>query len=275
MSKEKILFVCQEIYPYSADTPISKISRKLSQGIQEKGYEIRTFMPRFGNVNERRNQLHEVIRLSGMNLVINGNDHSLILKVASISLCRLQIYFIDNIDLFQRKFMFFDKSDKFFKDNDERLMFYTKGVIETVKKLGWAPDVIHCHGWFASLLPIYIKKVYVDNPLFTDTKIVLSVYDEAFDAQFNKNFEAKLKMDGIKETDINSIKSNDYLGLMKLAVDYSDGIIKGSETINPELESYIKNSKKNTLSYQNEQSYINAYASFYDKILADKKVFAE
>ncbi len=275
MPKEKILFVCQEMSPYTTDTPISKISRKLPQGIQEKGYEIRTFMPRYGSVNERRNQLHEVIRLSGMNLVINDNDHSLILKVASISLSRLQIYFIDNIDLFQRKFMFFDKSNKFFKDNDERLMFYTKGVIETVKKLGWAPDVIHCQGWFASLLPLYIKKVYIDNPLFTDTKIVLSVYDEAFDAVFNKNFEAKLKMDSIKESDISSIKSNDYLGLMKLAVDYSDGIIIGSETINPELESYIKNSKKNTLSYQNEQSYINAYADFYDKVLNNNKVLAE
>lgn len=272
MPKERILFVCQEICPFVPESKQSIIGRKLPQAIQDAGFEIRTFMPRFGNINERRNQLHEVIRLSGMNLIINDNDHPLIIKVASIQLARLQIYFIDNEDFFQRKFMSYDKNNKFFKDNDERAIFYAKGVIETVKKLGWSPELIHCHGWMSSLMPLFVKKAYVDNPLFTDTKVVISLYDEDFTAQFNKNFAVKIKMDGITDADIKQIKSLDYVGLMKTAIDFSDGVILASETINPELISYLKKTKKPVLPYQDENEYINAYAGFYHEILAEKPV---
>lgn len=272
MPKERILFVCQEICPFVPESKQSVIGRKLPQSIQDAGFEIRTFMPRFGNINERRNQLHEVIRLSGMNLIINDNDHPLIIKVASIQLARLQIYFIDNEDFFQRKFMSYDKNNKFFKDNDERAIFYAKGVIETVKKLGWSPELIHCHGWMSSLMPLYVKKAYVDNPLFTDTKVVISLYDEDFTAQFNKNFASKIKMDGITDADIKQIKSLDYIGLMKTAIDFSDGVILASETINPELISYLKKTKKPVLPYKDENEYISAYAGFYHEILAEKPV---
>ena len=176
MEKTKVLFVQQEITPYLKDSHMGIIGRYLPQGIQEKGREIRTFMPRYGCINERRNQLHEVIRLSGMNLIINDTDHPLIIKVASIQSARMQIYFIDNEDYFQRKYVFCDSSNKFFKDNDERAIFFARGVLETVKKLGWIPDIVHCHGWISGLLPIYLKTAFFDNPLFTDTKVVYSIY---------------------------------------------------------------------------------------------------
>src|SRR5512138_2382390 len=180
MKSSRVLFVSTEITPYLPENDISILCRFLPQGIQEKGKEIRTFMPRYGSINERRNQLHEVIRLSGMNLIIDNNDHPLIIKVASIQQARMQIYFIDNEDYFQRKATLYDKNGKFFEDNDERAIFFARGVLETVKKLGWAPDIIHCHGWFTSFVPLYVKKSYRDNPLFADTKVVMSIYDDDF-----------------------------------------------------------------------------------------------
>ena len=168
MEKTRVLFVTQEILPYLEETAMAKIGRFLPQGIQERGKEIRTFMPRYGNINERRNQLHEVIRLSGMNLIIDDADHPLIIKVASIQQARMQIYFIDNEDYFQRKFTIADKNGKFFEDNDERTIFFARGVLETVKKLGWGPDIVHCHGWFTSLLPVYLKKAYKVNECLTN-----------------------------------------------------------------------------------------------------------
>src|ERR1041385_6147322 len=161
--KARVLFVSQEVTPYLEENPMSHIGRYLPQGIQERGKEIRTFMPKYGLVNERRNQLHEVIRLSGMNLIINDSDHPLIIKVASIQSARMQVYFIDNEDYFQRKETLTDSKGKMFEDNDERSIFFCRGVIETVKKLGWAPDIIHCHGWLTSLVPMYIKRSFRDN----------------------------------------------------------------------------------------------------------------
>ena len=186
---KRILFVSQEITPYLPETEMSVIARNLPQGIQERGKEIRTFMPKFGCINERRNQLHEVIRLSGMNLIIDDNDHPLIIKVASIQAARMQVYFIDNEDFFQRKFTLQDKTGNFFEDNDERAIFFTRGVVETVKKLQWAPDLIHCHGWFTSLLPIYIKQYYHDDPLFQNTKMVSSIYDTVFTTPLNSRLK--------------------------------------------------------------------------------------
>jgi len=188
MAKPKILYVCEEIYPYIHKTHISEIGRNLPQYVQEHQKEIRVFLPRFGNINERRNQLHEVIRLSGMNLIINDIDHPLIIKVASIQLARMQVYFIDNEDYFQRKFEFRNKEDVFFDDNDERAIFYARGVIETVKKLRWAPDIVHVHGWFGSLVPMYIRKVFRDNPLLNDCKIVISLYNDEFTEKLSKKF---------------------------------------------------------------------------------------
>ena len=182
----KVLFIHQEITPYLKETPMSLIGRYLPQGIQEKGKEIRIFMPRFGNINERRNQLHEVIRLSGMNMIINDTDHPLIIKVASIQKARIQIYFIDNDDLFtKRKSTIADKDGVFYEDNDDRTVFFSRGVIETVRKLNWPPDIIHCHGWMTSLVPLYIKRAFKDNPLFSDSKVIYSLYDDDFEGAFH------------------------------------------------------------------------------------------
>jgi len=267
MAKYKVLFVAQEIVPYLNDSHMGQICRELPQGIQEKGREIRTFMPRFGCINERRNQLHEVIRLSGMNLIIDDTDHPLIIKVASIQSARLQVYFIDNEDYFQRKATFADKSGLFFSDNDERAIFYARGVIETVKKLGWSPDLIHVHGWFSSLVPFFIKTAFKNNPLFSDTKIVCSLYDDDFKSNFTKESVKKLKHDGVSDKDIKQYKSLDYLGMMKGMIDFSDAIIQGSEKINNEVLAYAKKSNKPMLPFQPKDKYINAYSLFYDELV--------
>lgn len=264
----RILFVSQEITPYLPKSEISVISRNLPQGIQEKGHEIRTFMPKFGCINERRNQLHEVIRLSGMNLIIDDNDHPLIIKVASIQAARMQVYFIDNEDFFHRKYTLTDKAGEFFSDNDERAMFFTRGVAETVKKLQWAPDLIHCHGWFASLIPIYIKHYYNDDPIFQNTKIVTSIYDKEFDKPLNSRLSAKLTNDGFGKSDIDIISEPDYLNFVKLAINFSDGVIFGSKEINKELANYVISNNIPKLDYHDEESYVSAYADFYDKILS-------
>ena len=265
--KARVLFVSQEITPYLDETPMSVIGRKLPQGIQEKGKEIRTFMPKFGIINERRNQLHEVIRLSGMNLIIDDNDHPLIIKVGSIQAARMQVYFIDNQEYFERKFALTDKKGEHYSDNDERAIFFCRGVIETVKKLGWAPHVVHLQGWMTSLIAMYLKKSFKDNPLFADTKIVYSVYDDEFTTPLNKDFSKKLMHEGIEKTDLEYYKNPTYINITKQAIDLADGIIKGSAKLNPEIEKYIKKSGKLVLEYLPEEDYIDAYSEFYDAVM--------
>ncbi len=272
MSKHKVLFVTQEIVPYMCESHMGNICRNLPQGIQEKGKEIRTFMPRYGCVNERRNQLHEVIRLSGMNLIIDDTDHPLIIKVASIQSARLQIYFIDNEDYFQRKFTFTDKNGEYFKDNDERAVFYARGVLETVKKLGWSPDIVHCHGWFSSLVPLYIKRAFKDNPIFSDSKVVMSLYNDEIPQSFSPDFAKKVKYDGIADKDLKHYKNTTWLSAMKAAVDFSDAIIAGEESLNPELLTYARKSGKPFLAYQSREKYVEAFDEFYNEILVNEEV---
>ena len=267
MEKKKVLFISSEITPYLPETEMSKKSRFLPQGIQERGKEIRTFMPRYGSVNERRNQLHEVIRLSGMNLIIDDTDHPLIIKVASIQSARMQVYFIDNEDYFQRKHVLKDSKGNEFADNDERAIFFARGVLETVVKLRWAPDLIHCSGWLTSLVPLYIKKAYNDNPLFVDSKVLYSVFHDDFKKPLDTNFRQKLKMSGINNKDTEIVEDPSYVNLSKLAIQYSDAVIQGSPLINEEVLEYIRSTGKPFLEYQPEDIYIDAYNEFYDKIL--------
>ena len=206
MRKARVLFISSEIHPYLDLNEQSKVARFLPQGIQEKGKEIRTFMPRFGNINERRHQLHEVIRLSGMNLIINDSDHPLIIKVASIQAARMQVYFIDNEEYFQRKNTYTDTDGSFYKDNDDRTIFFCRGVLETVKKLGWAPDIIHCHGWMTSLVPMFVKTSYKDDPMFHNSKVVYSLYNDAFNDKFHANYGKKMLMEGLTDDDIKDLK---------------------------------------------------------------------
>jgi starch synthase len=269
MRKKRVLYVFQEIMPYLPESHMSKIGRFLPQKIQESGKEIRVFMPRFGLVNERRNQLHEVIRLSGMNLIIEDIDHPLIIKVASIQQARMQVYFIENEDFFHRKFIFRDAKGKFFEDNDERTIFFSKGVLDTVKKLGWAPDIIHIHGWFSSLLPMFLKTAYKDNPLFTESKIVMSLYNDGFDEKFASNFSEKIKTGGISDGVLQYYDNADYVSIMKSAADYADAFIVSEENVNPELLEYVRDSKKPILEYQGDEDYFDAYNQFYDQIIRE------
>lgn len=270
MAAKKILFITTEIAPYMNETKMSVIARQLPQGIHERGKEIRTFMPKFGIINERRNQLHEVIRLSGMNLIIDDTDHPLIIKVASIQTARMQIYFIDNDDFFQRKYLLHDENGNEFQDNDERSIFYVRGVMETVKKLRWVPDLIHCHGWITALAPLYIKKHYKGDPCFKNSKVVYSIYNDDFKQPFREGFANKVKIDGITSNDIKPIeKKADFESLSKLAINFSDGVIQGSPDIHPEVKKYIQLKEGIPfLEYQPEDVYIDSFNEFYDQILA-------
>lgn len=272
MTKTRVLFVSQEITPYLPETHLSKVSRELPQAIQERGREIRTFMPRYGCINERRNQLHEVIRLSGMNLIIDDNDQPLIIKVASIQAARMQVYFIDNEEYFQRKYIVTDKNEQFYGDNDERMLFFCKGVIETVKKLGWSPDVIHCQGWMAALIPILIKQNFKDDPLFSESRVVVSLYDDAFTPDMDHRLAEKLMMDGIDAKDVEILKSPSYLNLMKHAISFSDGVIVAQEGISEDLIKFANDMKKPLLQYTGSENYSESYSTFYEEVLLGEKV---
>jgi starch synthase len=268
MEKKKVLFIFQEITPYLPESEKSNIGRYLPQGIQERGKEIRTFMPRYGAVNERRNQLHEVIRLSGMNLVINDSDHPLIIKVASIQAARMQVYFIDNDDYFSRKHIAIDKMGEPFKDNDERALFFAKGVLETVIKLRWTPDLIHCNGWFSAFVPLLIKRTYANDPLFANAKVIYSPYDDHIDASLDPKLADKLLNEDISSEDIKLLETPTYTNLNKLAVQFSDGIVQGSPVIHSDIRSAIEQSKKPFLEFQPTENYIDVYNDFYDQILS-------
>jgi len=267
MESRKVLFVSQEITPYLPETELSLIGRTLPQAIQETGKEIRTFMPKYGNINERRNQLHEVIRLSGMNLIIDDTDHPLIIKVASIQAARMQVYFIDNEDYFQRKHTVEDAKGEFFEDNDERMIFFARGVLETVRKLRWSPDLVHCHGWFTSLVPLYIKNAYREDPLFADSKVVFSVYDNGYKQPLDSSFSKKILVDGVSDDHVAMVKNPGYENLVNLAATYSDGLIKGSEILPDGVTEVMKNSGKPILEYVNSEQYVEEFSVFYDSII--------
>lgn len=268
MAKGRVLFVNQEMLPYLDGSELSKISRNIPQYIQEKGKEIRTFMPKFGNINERKNQLHEVIRLSGINLIIENADHPLIIKVASIQPARMQVYFIDNEDFFLRRYDVYDVKNKMFIDNDERTIFYSRGVLETIKKLNWQPQIIHCTGWFTCLIPFYVKRTeYKHNPLFSKSKIVITLYDDDFGDSLCENLYKKLKVDGGTLKDWKFYKEPTYLNFMMAAVSYADGIVLGSDKINPELLEFVRQTKKNIIEYAPIEEQVEKLNALYDKII--------
>ena len=264
----KVLFITQEIIPYVAESEMAIAGRKLPQGIQERGREIRTFMPKWGNVNERRNQLHEVIRLSGMNLIIDDTDHPLIIKVASIQAARMQVYFIDNDDYFQHRLMATDEEGAEYPDNDERAIFYARGVLETVKKLRWCPDMIHCQGWISSLVPLYIKKAYMEEPSFRDSKVVLSLFENDLKANLQENIIDKMMLKNIERSDIEGIIPADatFMDLYKLAISYSDGIVMHSDKVAPELLEFAREKGIPVLQHQDPDTFADAINNFYDEI---------
>ena len=268
MASRKILYVCQEIMPYLPENELSGLCRRLSQAMQERGNEIRTFMPRYGCINERRNQLHEVIRLSGMNLIIDDNDHQLIIKVASIPSARIQIYFIDNDDYFARKAVLTDEEGNPFADNDERAIFFARGVLETVRKLNWAPSVVHCMGWMSAVTPIYLKKVFADDPLFRDVKVVVSLCNDKFEAPLDAGFANKIANEGVNDEKLADLANPSYENLYRFVIDYADGIVVTSAEADQTLVEYARNSGKPMLEYQNpdEAECFDNYTRFYDEL---------
>ena len=263
---KKILFINQEMTPYVPETELAEMGRDLPQRMQESGNEIRTFMPKWGNINERRGQLHEVIRLSGMNLIINDTDHPLLIKVASIPQVRLQVYFIDNEEYFTKRQMTEDEQGNEYPDNGERAIFFARGVLETVKKLRWSPDIIHCQGWMGAIIPLYIKTAYHNEPTFANTKVITSLFQKQMKTEFDKNFKHNVEYKNAKTELLKSYNDKfDSLELCKLAIDYSDGIIEAEKNINADLIHYTEQHKLPILKYPGE-NYISAYQKMYDEI---------
>ena len=275
MQKTRVLYITQEITPFLPESEVSSTVRTLAQGVHERDKEIRIFMPRFGVINERRHQLHEVIRLSGMNLIVNDVDHPLIIKVASVPQARMQVYFIDNEEFFKRKRTYTDEDEKFFKDNDERAIFFCRGVVETVKKLGWTPDIVHCHGWMTGFLPLYLKKMYADDPHFSNAKIIYTPYANEFRGNLDSKLIDKLNFDKIANEDVDFLKTPNALNLNKTGAQWADAISIGSEAINSELSSYINDSGKPVLDYQTEETLVDAHQDFYEKVLSENEVLAD
>ena len=268
MKAKKVLFITGEMVPFVPENSKSLMGRYMPQAIQELGHEIRTFTPKWGVINERRNQLHEVIRLSGMNLIIDDTDHPLIIKVSSIQAARMQIYFIDNDDYFMKRTMAIDPNGEEYKDNGERAIFYARGVLETVKKLGWTPDVIHCHGWIASLAPLYIKTAYKDEPSFHDAKVVFSASAPELKDDLGQHFAQCIPFKDAKMEDFQEL-CGERLGhteLSKIAVKFSDGVILDDKDVNSEITDYTKSLNIPLLDYQGED-YKEAYSKFYDSLM--------
>jgi starch synthase len=267
MEDKRILYVSSEVVPYLAENEVSLLSYDVPKMINDQGGQIRIFMPRYGNINERRHQLHEVIRLSGMNLVVNDLDMPLIIKVASIPKERIQVYFIDNDEYFKRKATFSDEEGVLYPDNDERAIFFAKGVVETVKKLNWVPDIIHVHGWMASLLPIYMKHYYKDEALFSETKIVTSVYSQSFEGSLDAEMINKIKFDGVPQDAIQELELPNYENLIKAAIKHSDGVIIASENVSGSLTKFIQSSEKPFLPFTSKDKFAEVYTNFYKNLV--------
>jgi starch synthase len=268
-ANNKVLFITQEITPYVSESEMAALGRRLPQAIQDKGREIRTFMPKWGSVNERRNQLHEVIRLSGMNLIIDDTDHPLIIKVASIQAARMQVYFIDNDDYFQNRELAFDANGVEYDDNDERAIFYARGVLETVKKLRWCPELIHCQGWMSAFVPIYIKKAYNEEPSFCHTKVIFSLFGDKLEKTCQGDLASKVMIKGIEREDVEGVANipANYEDICKLAVAYSDGLVISSPEVNENVVAFARERGIPVLEYPGEENYADAYDQFFQQII--------
>ena len=268
-SKKKILFINQEISPYVPDNNLSLMGKDLPHAMQEHNHEIRTFMPKWGIINERRGQLHEVIRLSGMNLIINDTDHPLIIKVASIPSARVQVYFIDNDDYFGKRLMEKDENGEDYADNGERAIFFARGVLETVKKLRWVPDIIHCQGWMSAAIPFYVKTAYHDEPSFAETKVVTSLFSQSLDKNLGSDFKQCLEFRDAKAELLKDYQDNfDFNDLSKLAIEYSDGVIVADQQVKNDLIDFAKGKEIPVLDYQ--EDFADAYEAFYKQLFPEE-----
>ena len=265
MEKKRVLIVTQEMNPYLIEGEISKVIKNLPQHIQDSGMEIRVLMPRFGSINERRHRLHEVVRLSGINIAVDDEDYPLMIKVASLPGARMQVYFLDNEEFFKRKSVFADDKEVFFEDNADRMIFFCRGVIETVKKFGWPPHIIHCHGWMTSLIPYYLKTAYQDDPVFSNTKVIYSVYENSFDNKLSPTFVKKAQHTG---ADFKPFSTADNTGLNLGGAAFADAVIQASATIADPVKKLLAKSGKPVLGFKEEEDeYLRDYQLFYQSLL--------
>ncbi len=269
MSKFRILYVASEINPFLETSAVADFVRKLPQAMQERGMEIRILVPRFGLINERKNRLHEVVRLSGINISVGDEEKPLVIKVASIPNAKLQVYFIDNEDYFHRKSVFVDKENNFYADNDERAIFFCKGVLETVKKLGWAPDIVHCNDWMTSLIPLYLKTTYKNDPIFQNTKSIFTIYNNAFSHQFDADLLDKVKMMDIDDSMLENLKTADFAGFIKTGAEYADAVIRaeeeGHEGLNELVTEIEKLKKVDTI--EKDDNCLDSYYNLYNELV--------
>ncbi|UBM58315.1 glycogen/starch synthase [Marinilongibacter aquaticus] len=273
MSKLRILYLTSEIDPFLELSKIASLTRKLPQEMQERGMEIRILMPRFGTINERKNRLHEVVRLSGINISVGDEEKPLIIKVASIPSAKLQVYFLDNEDYFQRKTVFTDKQGTFYDDNDERAIFFCKGALETVKKLGWAPDVVHCTDWMTALVPLYLKTTYKNDPIFKNTKAVFTVYNNVFDHKFSEDIIPKAKMIDISDENLANLRSRDFSGLIKVGCEFADVIVKANDELREDIESIMEESSdKKIEALVEDENITDTFFNLYNELVDLEKV---
>lgn len=263
----RILFVTQEMEPYLVLSEIADLVNKLPKHCQEQGMEIRVLMPRFGVINERRHRLHEVVRLSGMNIIVDDDDYPLIIKVASLPGARLQVYFLDNEEFFKRKFIFKDEKEVLYEDNQDRMVFFCKGVLETVRKFGWPPNLIHCHGWMTSLIPMYVHTVYKNDPIFRNTKVIYSVYNETIEDSFDSRFKDKATINNLETSALDAFFEGDKIKLHRGAIHYADALIKGSNSMDSDVQSAIEKSEKPTLEHTEGEDVLDVYCEFYNQLI--------
>lgn len=268
MSNIRILYVASEINPFLKTSEVADFVRKLPQAMQEKGMEIRILVPRFGLINERKNRLHEVVRLSGINIAVGDEEKPLVIKVASIPNAKLQVYFIDNEDYFHRKSVFFDKEDNFYEDNDERAIFFCKGVLETVKKLGWSPDIIHCNDWMTSLIPLYVKTTYKNDPIYQHSKTVFTLHNNSFNHKFGEDLLEKVKMLDIEDNMLNPLKTADYEGFLKMGMQYADAINYAKEETSSSLQALLEGmSNEKRIEQIQKENLEEAYYNLYNELV--------
>ncbi len=268
MSKLRILYAASEIDPFLTTSSVAHFVRALPQYMQEQGLDVRILVPRFGLINERKNKLHEVVRLSGINIAVNSDAKSLVIKVASIPNAKLQVYFIDNEDYFKRKAVFYDKDNKFFEDNDARTVFFCRGVLETVKQLGWAPDIIHCHDWMTSLIPMYLKTTYRNDPILKKAQVIFTLYNNAFSYKFDIDFIEKVRMVGLKKEKLAPLASADFGGLIQTGIKYADVVVR-SEALQ---EANFKNllDEQALPCIENNATGLEAYYNLYKQLAGTK-----
>ena len=262
---KKILFVTQEMLPFVPETDMAIMGRYLPQAVQEKSREIRSFMPKWGIINERRNQLHEVIRLSGINIVVDDTDHPLVIKVASIMAAKMQIYFIDNDDFFMGRKMAVNVDGEEYEDNAERAAFFARGVLETIKKLKWSPDIIHCLGWMSSFLPLYVKTAYAEEPSFRDCKVIFTPSTQMLAAPVPANIDGIISFRNATVSALRGLGEKKLVPMLnKLGIKYADGI--GFLAESEELTRFAEGLEKPYLQSVSTENFGICYTPFYDTI---------